>query len=175
MQIYLLTNTTNGKYYVGQTRQELSHYLYEQGYRARNSICSKPKLYAAIRKHGIENFKIQTLMECQSQVELDLAEIAFIYLLQSQKIGYNIADGGCGNSGCPPWNKGKKCPGISKAMLGNTNGRYRHNRILSLVTRKKISETLKSRGIKPTIAACRAGGKARQARSLSPRTNSETG
>lgn len=155
MIVYLVTNNVNGKQYVGQTRQDLKHYLYRQGWAAKYRR-SKPKLYAAIRKHGIKNFSIEILVDCETQAHLDFLEILFICALKTQLYGYNIADGGGGRPGIPPWNKGKKGaqPCWSKGLTG-LKGRY--NKVITWGD--KISATMKARGIKPSKAAQIAGGK----------------
>lgn len=68
-----------------------------------------------------------------------------------------------GQKGRTPWNRGKKCPEISSRMLGNNNGTGSKGKVVSIEQRQRISQTLKDRGIKPSIAACAAGGRARQA------------
>jgi len=163
MKVYAITNLLNGKVYVGQTTQPLEYYLYQQGWRARSSKYAKPKLYAAIRKYGIENFKIESLLDCESHEEMNFAEIAFIYALQTQLLGYNLADGGGGRSGVVPWNKGKKCPQISAWMFGNTNSIGNHP-VRTQAQKDKISATLRALGIRPTLEGCAAGGRARQAK-----------
>ncbi len=65
--------------------------------------------------------------------------------------------------GRTPWNKGKRCPQIAANMVGNTNGTGGKGKVVSVEQRQLISRTLKDKGIRPTIEACRAGGKARQA------------
>ncbi len=54
--IYKITNLTNGKIYVGQTRQKLSR-------RISGHVHSKKKfgIDAAIRKYGIDNFKVEVI------------------------------------------------------------------------------------------------------------------
>jgi hypothetical protein len=68
-----------------------------------------------------------------------------------------------GGQSRPSWNRGKKCPKISEGMRGNTNGKGGKGRIISSETRDRIRKTLKARGIQPSVAARKAGGKARQA------------
>lgn len=69
-----------------------------------------------------------------------------------------------GQKGRVPWNRGKSCPEISSRMLGNTNGVGGKGKVISIEQRQRISRTLKTKGIKPSIEACVAGGLARQMR-----------
>jgi hypothetical protein len=61
----------------------------------------------------------------------------------------------------PAWNKGKKCPEIAARMIGNANGKG-HKEPHSPEHCAKISATLKAKGIKPSVEACRKGGRVRQ-------------
>jgi hypothetical protein len=72
MRIYLITNRVTGKIYVGQTRNDLGYYFYQQGWRARNGVDKKPALYSAIQKHGIENFSVYSLRECKIVEEMNI-------------------------------------------------------------------------------------------------------
>jgi hypothetical protein len=155
-----MTNRINDKKYVGQTRQDLKYYLCSQKTKALHSN-GKPKLYAAIRKYGIENFSIESLIDCDSQEDLNFVEMLFIAAMKTQTVGYNLADGGGGRSGMVPWNKGKCCPSLVTSMRGNTNGR--HNKGRSITWGAKIRATMKARRISPSLSAQKLGGKARHA------------
>jgi len=173
MFIYKIVNKINGKIYVGKTTSfNLHRYLWTQLWRASRGEKGKPFLYNAIRKYGKENFEIVPLLELESLQDLNLNEIRLIQELRSRdrKIGYNIAPGGEGNTkGLPSWNSGKKNPyskeTIRKMTLSQRKraieGRFKGHP-MSAECRQKISETLKKKGIKPSIEACRLGGKVTQ-------------
>lgn len=55
----------------------------------------KRPLYSAIRKYGIENFKIEEIEEC-SDVIVNEREVYWIEKLQTFKNGYNATMGGDG-------------------------------------------------------------------------------
>ncbi len=173
MQIYLITNHINGKIYIGQTRHDLAYYLYQQGWRARRNVCKKPALYAAIRKYNVENFSIRPLRKCKSVEEMNMWEKFYIQLLwtRDKKVGYNIVLGGEGTPGRAPWNKGLKNPYSEETL--RKMGKAQHERMQrgeipslglkwSDERRKQLSITMKLRGIKPSIEACRLGGKTTQ-------------
>lgn len=65
--IYKTTCIINGKIYVGQTISKDPHYL-----------GSGTKITDAIKKYGRENFKRETLKECDNQKLLDVWEMVFI-------------------------------------------------------------------------------------------------
>ena len=90
MIIYKITNTKNGKVYIGQTTRTL-RLRWEQHIRnAKNGGMSK--FYKAIRKYGPESFKVETLCTAYSKEELNDLEIYFIHKYNSIEKGYNMID-----------------------------------------------------------------------------------
>ena len=98
-----MTNSVNGKVYVGQTIRPLLPYLRSDFTRAikAHEKDRKPKLYNALRKYGEEAFSIKLLARAPEKVYADKLERFFIKLFKSQDRdkGYNIADGGGGSFG----------------------------------------------------------------------------
>lgn len=130
MYVYLLTNKTNGKYYVGQTIQTpeirwSTHVSAANGKTRRKDshICR------AIRKAGPENFSVETLCECPDKESLDKAEIFFIWFLAASKrtFGYNCTVGGDGGKLTADAEQKRR-----KALKGHP---------VSEETRKKISDS----------------------------------
>lgn len=97
MLIYKITNKINNKIYVGQTKLSLSDKL---KLHINKSKYGKYYINNAIRKYGIENFTIEEIEKCKSKEQLNEREIYWIKELNSKnkKIGYNLTDGGDGNS-----------------------------------------------------------------------------
>jgi len=103
--IYVITNTINSKWYVGQTtgtlksrmnkhRYEAKRYvrgLQNPGLRNKRGTCSK--LYAAMNVHGIDNFHITILEEIENSL-LNVAEEELITLYNTIADGYNLKTGG---------------------------------------------------------------------------------
>lgn len=89
MFIYKITNNINGKIYIGLTTKSLE----ERWIGHLKSYKSKDfALYRAMRKYGIENFKISELEKCDSLEELIEKESYYIQNLDSMnpKTGYNM-------------------------------------------------------------------------------------
>jgi group I intron endonuclease len=82
-------------------------------------------LYDAIRKYGVENFKIEMLLKVKNTDTEHMAktEQKYIKIYESQKsdVGYNMTMGGEGVLGLTAWNKGKKMPELSEKQKGINN------------------------------------------------------
>lgn len=114
--IYLITCTINGKQYVGETTAKLlcerwkTHVYNGRMYTAvknnpelKNLIklrCGKSHLYNAMALHGVENFKIEPILEIVEEdnekllEQLNELEIMFIQIYDTVNNGYNIEQGG---------------------------------------------------------------------------------
>ena len=86
--IYKTTNLIDGKFYIGQHQAE----GFDEGYYG-----SGVHLRRAIKKYGKENFLVEIMQICESQKELDAAEVWWIRELDATVEGYNIAPGGPGS------------------------------------------------------------------------------
>lgn len=91
--IYKITNQINGKVYIGQTIQGLARRKGEHIHRF-NLNERDHKLYLAMRKHGIDNFKFETLCCALNEHHLDDLEKHFITEYNSFNRGYNMSCGG---------------------------------------------------------------------------------
>ena len=90
-EIYKITNTVNGKSYIGQT-QYTSEIRFKQHlnayYQNREST-----LYQAFDKYGVDNFTLEILEECKIN-QLDEREVYWIKQFNSFNQGYNSTFGG---------------------------------------------------------------------------------
>jgi group I intron endonuclease len=104
MFVYLITNTINGKRYVGQhSGADLDGYFKHNIARALRGEKFKPALYAAICKYGAENFKVCPLVIVQTKEWMDYYERALIKAFNTKAPnGYNLTEGGDGTLGCSP-------------------------------------------------------------------------
>lgn len=114
--VYLITNIKNGKQYVGQTKL-LPGDRWKQHLRSKSSTY----LSRAIRKYGPYSFTFNILKRTKTKFLANYFESRFISQLKTRnsEIGYNLTDGGEGNSGWRPSEETRK--NMSKSALGNTN------------------------------------------------------
>ena len=87
MQIYLTTNNTNGKKYVGMATKNDPNYF-----------GSGVLIKEALKKYGKANFSKRILVECESEEEMREAEEFFIEELNAVEdpFFYNLHEGGRG-------------------------------------------------------------------------------
>ena len=109
--VYKITNTINGKCYIGQTSNRKGfngRYSYSGNgaervfkyyeYRKKNGMRFNDKLYKAMIKYGVDKFEVDAALDrSYSREELNLKEIFYIDKFNSINNGYNLKDGGdCG-------------------------------------------------------------------------------
>lgn len=93
--VYLITNTIDGKQYVGKTNDFERRWRTHCNGRHMNSLLDR-----AIKKYGPENFTTEILGESEYDKALLLFEVEMIAELNTQvPSGYNITPGGEGNVG----------------------------------------------------------------------------
>lgn len=99
MFIYKITNIVNNKIYIGKTIKLVEDRFIEHGRQALQ-YDSKYAIHRAIRKYGIENFKIEKICKCKNVKGLNKMEIYFIKKFDSMnpKLGYNMTIGGEGGT-----------------------------------------------------------------------------
>jgi group I intron endonuclease len=158
--IYKLTNTINGKSYIGQTIDP----PYKRWCKYKNMHCSaQPKLYRALKKYGSDSFIYETIdTTAPNQTELDNLENKYIIQFDSIKNGYNCKTGG-GNGKHSEETKQKmskshtgikhtseskqKMSRIQLDLWGRPNSPKRHNALkgtrLSTDTKQKLSNALR--------------------------------
>ena len=95
--IYKITNSVNGKVYIGQTVKSAKERFREHKYFATRPDFRHCKyLHNAIAKYGAENFTLEVVEECPKEL-LDEREIYWIDKYDSYNNGYNLTIGGGGN------------------------------------------------------------------------------
>jgi group I intron endonuclease len=134
MQVYRIVNAVNGKCYVGSTIRTSDRRFREHCSNARRGK-QDSVLYAAMRKHGVEAFSVETIAVADSYEHLMTLEIEAIAangcVVPS---GYNIVKGGRGDFGWTPsdetrakmrakkrgyipWNKGRESTPEERARM----------------------------------------------------------
>jgi group I intron endonuclease len=96
--LYKITNTVNNKCYIGWTSKDVQN-RWSQHKTDALRIRDNRKFYNAIRKYGIENWIVDTLLETTTVEEAKLKEIELIAVYDSYYKGYNSTKGGDGNNG----------------------------------------------------------------------------
>ncbi len=129
--IYAIINQVNGKKYIGQSRQGLARRKGEHVYRF-NLGERDHKLYLAMRKYGLANFKFEVLCHVLKPGYLDELEVFFIDRFNSFHRGYNMTRGGDGVSDetrakLSAIFKGREIPWVHKIVESRRrNGNDRH-------------------------------------------------
>lgn len=93
MLIYKITNSVNGKVYIGQTVQKPENRWKRHKFESKKS---KNPLYTSMRKYGIESFVFEPILEADTLEELNnLEKLAIIHFNScDRRFGYNIMSGG---------------------------------------------------------------------------------
>lgn len=125
--IYLITNKSNGKIYIGKHSTD----NLDDGYMGSGILIGKAK-----KKYGIENFTKEYLAFCDTKEKLNCLERFYIKKYKANENGYNLTEGGDGGI---TWRG--LCPSIGKKyFLG------KHH---SEETKEKIGKALKGKKRKP--------------------------
>lgn len=125
--IYKFENIFNGKVYIGKTKN-IENRIYQHKH---TTSTKSTKFGKAIKKYGIDNFKISIVVEIKSvnidnlDIILNCLERAFIKRYDSFKTGYNCTLGGDGT--------------INFHHSEETKEKLR-NRVVSEVTRRKLGD-----------------------------------
>lgn len=93
--IYRITNQINGKMYIGKTLFDVNKRWAEHRREYNKVRVEKRPLYSAMKKYGIENFKIEKIEDC-SENDLSDRERYWIDYYDCYKNGYNATHGGDG-------------------------------------------------------------------------------
>ena len=98
--IYKITNTINGKSYIGQTIQNVKERFYQHCATKCSKAVSNMAIHRAIKKYGKSNFTVEVIEEVDS-TNLNDRERYWIKYYDSYNNGYNSTKGG--QEGCKPF------------------------------------------------------------------------
>lgn len=91
--IYKITNTINGKSYIGQTIQNVKERFYQHCVTKCSKAVSNMAIHRAIKKYGKSNFTVEVIEEIDS-TNLNDRERYWIKYYNSYNNGYNSTKGG---------------------------------------------------------------------------------
>lgn len=98
--IYKITNTINGKSYIGQTIQNVKERFYQHCATKCSKAVSNMAIHRAIKKYSKSNFTVEVIEEIDS-ANLNDRERYWIKYYNSYNNGYNSTKGG--QDGCKPF------------------------------------------------------------------------
>ena len=93
--VYKIVNLITDEKYIGQTTQTLENRWKQHIKDSRKKRYEKRPLYQAIKKYGIENFKIEKIEDCSTE-KLHKREKYWIEVYDTFHNGYNVTMGGAG-------------------------------------------------------------------------------
>lgn len=123
--VYRLTNTINGKRYIGATVKTVEQRFYGHIWHARNHSLKRPLLHA-IRKYGPDAFKKEIIEHCSCWEDALVREREIIAI---EKPEYNVSAGGVGPSNVK-WTKKRRRLMAEKLRAAWTEERKIHHRRL---------------------------------------------
>lgn len=91
--IYKITNIINGKFYIGQTIQNVKERFYQHCATKCSKAVSNMAIHRAIKKYGKSNFTVEVIEEIDS-ANLNDRERYWIKYYNSYNNGYNSTKGG---------------------------------------------------------------------------------
>lgn len=172
--IYCITNTVNGKTYIGQAIK-IRKRIFVHINNHLNNRYSNRHLYRAFNKYGIDKFtvKVVELVDGTQSLEelkvtLNEKEVQYIKLYNSKETGYNETDGGDSLSGYVHSEESKRKQSINSKQayrdgkMPDTKRRvyaydFKTNMYYMAISRYHLSEILKDKGIKIGASViCRA-------------------
>lgn len=112
MYIYKTTNLVNNKVYIGKSEKSFNP----------NYLGSGLLLHRAIKKHGIKNFKLELIENCNTSQELNEREKYWIDFYYGP-LCYNLAEGGTGGNTTKFYSSEQKSifkKNLSIALTGRT-------------------------------------------------------
>lgn len=149
MNIYKITNTLNGKLYIGQTKLTVEKRL--EVHRKNAQKRTNRHLYDAMNHYGVENFHIEHL-EITTVKDADEREIFWIAKLGTRSpIGYNMTKGGGGGDTLASWPAEKKTA-LYKQQGDNRRSPRRQDWKDAIARASKLREAGKTEDQKAAIA-----------------------
>jgi group I intron endonuclease len=155
--VYLVTNQINSKQYIGKTLRTLA--ARKEGHEASAYRKSKLVFHQALRKYSCSSFQWRIIYSSDVNEKLMIAERVYIRLYKTKvPYGYNLTDGGEGNSGwVPSRSTRRKIGNALRGKVGHPStpeinakiSRTQLGKVVPARVRKKMSESAKRRASTP--------------------------
>lgn len=120
--VYKITNLINGKMYIGFTKRTVDARWRSHCSSARNG--SPFRFHSAIRKYGIDVWKIEEMAKFDSESDARKYEERQIAVCGSMVTGYNAKPGGCGGRIVPEAKIAQWKTNLSIRNTGEGNGNF---------------------------------------------------
>lgn len=177
--IYVITNTVNGKQYVGQTRCGIMERWRKHWRRAESGKGACQAIAAAIMKYGNDAFTIDVVIELPgnaTQSVIDEAEKQVIREMSTlSPNGYNLSEGGKGGrpseAACARMSfarKGKKLSEEHRQKLSEAHRGRKRTSESQIAAYKKLAEQRKGKPRPPEVIAKMAQSQKKRAKSPTP-------
>ena len=148
MYIYKITNTVNGKVYIGQSIRPIEKRFQRHINDAVNNVLDT-HFARAIRTYGEDNFKLELVETCNTQEELNLREQYWIRYYDSIHNGYNETDAIYKRGGNTYFSKSENemaeiLDKIRQSKIGSKNPHSHSVKVFNVVTNEEhIFDTVK--------------------------------
>lgn len=133
--LYAITNLINGKQYYGWAKD------YKRRWVEHRCGHGSKLVYQATQKYGLVNFRFEILCEGSEKEVKDLEQIMIQENFSKAPYGYNLTDGGEGNTGWKASTETKKKMSVSHTGVRNSMYGRKHNK----ETKEKIRQKAKGR------------------------------
>lgn len=148
--IYLIENVIDGTKYVGQTKKTLQIRMH--GHKSSVNKGSNTYLHRAMRKYGIENFRVCILENDISQENINEAEKRWVSYYNTYNNGYNMTAGGDGKFDFKMSDETRKKISESNKLVGKETYKKRNETL-----KNKDADFLKNIGLKSGATQKRNG------------------
>jgi group I intron endonuclease len=136
--LYRITNTVNGKIYIGQTINPGSRWYSHK--KEANRENPRMVIARAIKKYGSSGFLFELIACCHNQGDANETEAKLVrqYDSQNSEKGYNIAPGGMNAPKSEEWKRK-----VSEKLMGHKVSRETRDKVSKGNTGKKRSDEFK--------------------------------
>jgi group I intron endonuclease len=130
--IYKITQISNNKVYIGQTKTRFIKRYWHHVWKLRDNSHDNKYMQNTWNKYGEDDFTFEIIHVLDENEDLDELETMYINKYDSYNNGFNLTTGGEGKKDCPMSDYAKK-------VVGEKNRQHNLGKKHSEVTRQKMS------------------------------------